>query len=311
MSEPAKRNSENLITLRSTPRSSSDLGKDLELLDWINDELTILAEAFGETLTEQRQEIYCGGLADIQQDQLRVAFRRARFELKWFPKLAEMRELAGALRTALNDGRPGPEEAWARMPKGARMEEESVVWCDEERNAFGACRSLLLDGDQIGARMAFKERYERELAEARSQRMPVRWTMSAGFDMGHRLSTLATAVQEKRMSLESALNFVPGERQNDFAQMLPPAEARGLLTGQVEKLPELPGLPGILAKMKMENTLPEELKPDSRPPHRTPSERTPEQWRELREKAKAQVEFVKRSRNGSSNGDGTAAKLKP
>lgn len=274
----------------------------MELLDWIIDELTVLAEAFGETVTEQRQEIYCGGLVDIPQDQLQVAFRRARYELKWFPKLAELRELAGALRSGGTDGRPGPEEAWARMPKGERMEEDSVVWCEEERAAYAACRSLLVDGDLIGARMAFKERYEKELAEARSQRRPVQWIMSVGYDVEHRLTTLATAVQEKRMSLESALNFVPGERQNDFAQMLPSAEAKGLLMGKVEKLSNLPGLTGILAKMRMEGTVPEELQASARPPHRTPSERSEDEVRALREKAKAQVEFLKRSRNGSGNG---------
>ena len=274
----------------------------MEFLEWIHNELTTLAEAFGEPLTDQRQDIYFGGLADIPQDQLRVAFRRARYELKWFPKLAELRGLAGTLPDALNDGRPGPEEAWARMPKGERMEDDSIVWCEEERAAYSACRSLLLDGDQIGARMAFKERYEKELAEARSHGRPVQWTMSVGYDIEHRLATLATAVQEKRMSLENALDFVSGERRNDFAQMLPPAEAKGLLTGKVGKLSNLPGLAGILAKMQMEGTVPEELKANPRPPYRTPSDRPPDESRALREKVNAQREFLKRSRNGSGSG---------
>ena len=222
----------------------------MEHLDWINDELTILAEAFGERLTEERQEIYCAGLAEIEQDRLAVAFRRARYELKWFPKLAELRELAGALNMGPADGRPGPEEAWARMPKGERMEDETIVWCEEEQAAYHACRPLLLAGDQIGARMAFKERYERELSLARSKEIPVRWTVSAGYDMERRLTALAMAVQEKRLSLESALHFVPGEREQDFSTMLPPGETRGLLSGKAEKPLNLPGLPGVLAKMR-------------------------------------------------------------
>jgi hypothetical protein len=290
------------------PGSNNGSGKDLEFLEWINDELTILAEAFGEQLTEQRQEIYCSGLADLHQDQLRIVFRRARYELKWFPKLAELREFACVLPYTLNDGRPGPEEAWARMPKGERMEEDSVVWCKEERAAYAACRSLLVDGDMIGARMAFKERYEKEVAEARAQGKPVQWIVSQGFDVEHRLTTLATAVQEKRMSLESALNFVPGERQNEFAQMLPSADTKALLTGKVEKMPNLPGLTGVLAKMRMEGTVPEELQASARPPHRTPSERSEDEVRVLREKAKAQIEFVKRSRNGAVSGDDQAGK---
>ena len=288
--------------MKSTQGSSNGSEKGLELLDWINDQLTILAEAFGETLTEQRQEIYCGGLADIRQNQLEIAFRRARYELKWFPKLAELRELAGALPGAANDGRSGAEEAWARMPKGDGMEEESIVWCEEERAAYNACRTLLREGDQIGARMAFKERYEKELAEARSYGRPVKWTMSVGYDIGHRLATLASAVQENRISLENALDFVPGERQNEFAQMLPAAQAKGLLMGEVKKMSNLPGLVGILAKMEMEGTLPEELKANPRPLYSAPSDRSPDEWRELRQKVNAQREFLKRSRNGSPSG---------
>jgi len=266
------------------------------------DELTALGEAFGEGLTAERQAIYVTALSDVPIDQLRQAIRAAIQELKWFPKVAELRELAGALPRTLNDGRPGAEEAWARMPKGRRMEDDSVVWCEEERVAYGVCRSLLLDGDQIGARMAFKERYERELAEARSQRKPVKWTASVGYDIEHRLVTLATAVQEKRVSLEAALNFVPGERQTDFARMLPPAQARGLLAGKVQRTPEIPGLAGVLAKMRMEDVLPEEVRADLRPPHRVPADRTPEEARELRQKVDAQREFIKRSRNGAGRG---------
>jgi hypothetical protein len=302
MPESARQNSANLITLKSTPGSSNDSGKGLELLDWINDQLTILAEAFGEQVTAERQEIYCAGLADIQQDRLQTAFRRARYELKWFPKLAELRELAGVLFDAQNDGRSGPEEAWAKMPKGERIEDDSIVWCEEERIAYGACRSLLLEGDQIGARMAFKERYMKELAEARSLGKPAHWTMSAGYDMDHRLATLANAVQEQRLSLSSALNFVPEERQNDFAQMLPPREAKGLLTGETARLPDLPGLVGVLAKMQMDGIVPDELKSDIRLAHKTPADRTPEECRELRDKLNSQIAFLKRSRNGSGNG---------
>ena len=270
----------------------------MELLDWINDELTILAEAFGERLTEERQEIYCAGLADIQRERLAASFRRARYELKWFPKLAELRELSGASGTNYADGRPGPEEAWARMPKGERIENDTVVWCEEERAAYEACRSLLLNGDLIGARMAFKERYERELAEVRAAGRPARWTISAGYDMEQRLSALSSAVQDKRISLNGALDFIPGERRSDFAQMLPPGQAKGLLPGRVEVLPDLPGLPGVLARMRMEGTVPEELKPSAR------AERTPlgeDELRKRKEELKAQADFLKRSRNGTSS----------
>jgi len=54
----------------------------------------MLAEAFAEPLTEERMEIYIRALADIQQDRLRISFQRALQELTWFPKVAELRNLA-------------------------------------------------------------------------------------------------------------------------------------------------------------------------------------------------------------------------
>ena len=56
----------------------------------------MLAEAFAEPLTEERMEIYVRGLADIPLDQLRVSFQQALRQLTWFPKIAELRNLAGA-----------------------------------------------------------------------------------------------------------------------------------------------------------------------------------------------------------------------
>jgi hypothetical protein len=67
----------------------------LVVLSWISDQLTVLAEAFAEPLTEERVEIYARGLADIPQDRLEVSFQRALRELTWFPKVAELRKLAG------------------------------------------------------------------------------------------------------------------------------------------------------------------------------------------------------------------------
>ncbi len=286
-----------MITLRQTQeqkRSCED-----SFADWLVDELTILGEAFGEVLTAERQAIYARALSGIPKDQLQRAILTAVKELKWFPKVAELRELAGVSYGLANDGRPGPEEAWARMPKGERMEDDSVVWCEEERIAYGACRSLLIEGDQIGARMAFKERYERAVAEARAQGKRVNWTMSSGYDVEHRLTTLTSAFNEKRIDLEYALNFVPSERQEDFARMLPPGTVKGLLTGRSEKLPDLPGLPGLLTKMKMHGFAPPELAENSRPKLVPAAELTPEERHKRREELIAQVEYLKRSRNGS------------
>lgn len=300
MAESAKLNNEKLITLPQTQEQKKS--SEGTSADWLLNEITALGEAFGEGLTAERQVIYATALADIPRDQLRRAIRAAINELKWFPKVAELRELAGVPTSGLKDDRPGPEEAWARMPKGGRMEDDTIVWSEEERAAYNACRPLLLSGDLIGGRMAFKERYERELLDARSKGRPVRWSISAGYDMEHRLSALASAVHDNRITLESALDFIPAERQMDFAQMLPQGQATGLLVGKVETLPDLHGLPAVLAKIRMEGTVPVALKPKHGSRLSPASPLSPEDRRKRQEELKAQVDFLKRSRNGSGTG---------
>jgi hypothetical protein len=57
-------------------------------------QLTILELVFNENLTPEMKRIYAHDLADLE-DSLAKAFDRARCELKFFPKIAELRELAG------------------------------------------------------------------------------------------------------------------------------------------------------------------------------------------------------------------------
>jgi hypothetical protein len=69
-----------------------------ELQLWLVDHLTVLAEAIGEPVTAERLKIYSGDLLDIPREQMAIAFQRARQGLKFFPKIAELRELAGACK---------------------------------------------------------------------------------------------------------------------------------------------------------------------------------------------------------------------
>jgi hypothetical protein len=58
--------------------------------------MAILAEAFAEPLTPARIRVYVQDLADLSPEQLAVGFARARRALKFFPRISEIRELAGA-----------------------------------------------------------------------------------------------------------------------------------------------------------------------------------------------------------------------
>lgn len=100
-----------------------------------------------------------------------------------------------------DDGRPGAEEAWATVFL-ARDEDATIVWTEEMSVAFGVARPLLLAGDEIAARMAFKESYTRLVTAARDKRYPVKWSATLGFDITGRDAALLPHVRAGRISAE-------------------------------------------------------------------------------------------------------------
>ena len=54
-------------------------------------------------------------------------------------------------------------------------------------------------GDEIGARMAFREVYSRLVEDARRQRMPSSWSTSLGFDLEQRRQAIEDAVAAGRL----------------------------------------------------------------------------------------------------------------
>lgn len=109
-----------------------------------------------------------------------------------------------------NDGRPGAEEAWAIAVRGVD-ETETVVWTAEMAEAWGVARSVHATGDEVGARMAFREAYGRLVETARRHRQPVQWAVTEGHDAQRRQVAIAAAVQAGRLPA-SALPELPAPR---------------------------------------------------------------------------------------------------
>lgn len=97
-------------------------------------------------------------------------------------------------RCKLMDGRPDENEAWA-VALTSRDERESVLWTEEIQEAFNLCRPVLDGGDEVGARMAFKDAYTRLVQAARVNNKPTRWNVSEGWDQERRGLVVARAVQ--------------------------------------------------------------------------------------------------------------------
>ena len=110
------------------------------------------------------------------------------------------------------DGRPGVEEAWATAVLGTDQA-ETIVWTAETSAAWAIAKPVFDLGDEVGARMAFKEAYARLVAEARAQQQRPQWSPSVGFDPARRERSLKAAVS-------AGLLAAP-----DVAGLLPPPES--------------------------------------------------------------------------------------
>jgi hypothetical protein len=100
-----------------------------------------------------------------------------------------------------DDGRLGPDEAWALAVRAAD-EDQTVVWTDEVSRAYGTALPILRSGDRVGARKAFLEAYERLVDAARAGRFPPAWSVSEGRDLELRTAAIAEGVALGRLAAQ-------------------------------------------------------------------------------------------------------------
>jgi hypothetical protein len=184
--------------------------------------LAVALELTQTSLSEAAARVMAADLARYPEAQVLGALSRCRRELRGRLTLADV-------LARLEDGRPGPEEAWAMVPRG---ECTSLVWTDEIAQAWAVAQPLLDEGDAIAGRMAFLETYRRLVQAARDSGAPVKWWPSLGTDSAGRETALLDAARRGRITHEHAVSLLPYREQ-------PSAEVAGLLSGlhkQLEKV---------------------------------------------------------------------------
>lgn len=171
-------------------------------MDDLIDAIAVTAELTGTRLSEGAARVMVADLAEYPRDQVLASLRRCRRELRARLTIAD-------ILARLDDGRPGVEEAWAMLPFD---EAATVVWTDEMSRAWGVALPLVEMGDKVAARMAFKEAYAREIAEARDRREPAHWSASLGHDREGREAPIVAAVAAGRLSMSHARQLLPAPR---------------------------------------------------------------------------------------------------
>jgi hypothetical protein len=177
--------------------------------------LQVTAELTQTEFSREAILVMMHDLAIYPLSQVLSALHRCRKELK------RGQLTLGAIMERLDDGRPGPEEAWSMIP---RDEHATVVWCDEMAEAYQVAAPLLADGDRVAARMAFLERYRALLQRARDAGSPARWWPSLGHDPRGREAVLQQAVALGRLDAEQVAALLPPPRH---AAPALPAEEKG------------------------------------------------------------------------------------
>lgn len=173
-------------------------------------------------------------LAALELEQVRAAFDahvhdpdRGRF----FPTPAD---IIGKARL-----RPKADEAWAIAVKSAD-ESASVTWNDEIAEAWGIALPVWHAGDEVGARMAFKDAYERITRD--KQGAPVKWWASLGHDPSKREAEVKQSVAAGLLTHEAALMLQAPDSgtMNRLVSQAPPHVREALLKLR-EKLAAKPG----------------------------------------------------------------------
>ena len=172
---------------------------DSSALDDLIDGLAVTAELTGTELSKAAVKVMAMDLAVYPLAQVLGALTRCRRELK-------SRLTIAAIIERLDDGRPGPNEAWAMIPQD---ESGSVVWTEEMAEAFGVAAPLLHEGQTIAARSAFMEAYQARVATARNERRHARWSPSLGHDPAGRETALLAAIEKGRLTHERVRGILP------------------------------------------------------------------------------------------------------
>jgi hypothetical protein len=189
--------------------------------------VAVTAELCGRTFTPAAAAMFVQDLSDYPEPAVLASLARCR------------REVRGALTLAdviarIDDGRPTADEAWAEVPHDERA---TAVWTTESAAAFGLVIDLVSAGDRIAARMAFRDHYNRLVADARDQRRPVRWEVSLGHDRTQRAVTLQRAVERGRITADYATRLLPPEALAQGAALEGPTGAGAAMASVLNALP--------------------------------------------------------------------------
>lgn len=169
------------------------------------------AEIMGTKLQPMAITLMAEDLSEYPLDEVMTALKRCRREVSGRFTLASIIDRINAA-----DGFPGADEAWALM---SRPEDDTVVIIREMAEAMQVARPLLVDGDNVAARMAFRETYTRIVNEAREKRIKPKWFVSLGHDPQGRAQPIADAIRAGKLQLDHSLSLLGPDSKAELLKL--------------------------------------------------------------------------------------------
>jgi len=176
--------------------------------------IAVTAEITGTELSKAALMAMDADLSTYPEYIVLDALTKCRRELKGKLSLAAIIE-----RINLADGRPTANEAWAIALSGYN-ESITVITNDEINEAMACARPIYDEGDETGARMAFRDAYDRISAFNRDDgRMP-KWYASLGTDPARREQAIRKGIETGLIEYQSYAGLLPCKVEGDGAAIV-------------------------------------------------------------------------------------------
>jgi hypothetical protein len=157
----------------------------------------------GKVLSTQAMQLVIDALKEYPLQHLLAAIKKHVQTGRFAPTPADIIEIIASHTGAKH---LGAEESWG-IALQSFDEFATVVWTKEIAEARNIAADIYSQGDKVGARMAFKEAYNRLLATADPRAV---WTINAGFDGEHRAMIINQAIAAGRLPRGSGEHYLLG-----------------------------------------------------------------------------------------------------
>ena len=195
----------------------------------LNEKLVKIGVALGRRVEADTLDVFWDLLREIPIDAVMLAIDAHLRDPKRGAQFPAPADIVRHLPTDPRTTHVSPDEAWAIALK-AFDEKNTVVWSVQIQAAWATCEAIMQQGDAIGARMAFRSAYERNVTEAKAKGVPPTWHVSLGWDLDQRKNEIEQAKQLGRLTHQQAQIYLPSPITTDADSKAAQQKVRKMLS---------------------------------------------------------------------------------